>query len=168
MPISVLLATPYPILRPRRCVTDVSLGGHAVLGLLLALPRTLVAAGQNLADEYLVQDMKLAPAMLVGYEGMVGCLLCVVVAPVVVAAGAEDVLSSCRSVLASPTVAALAATFVVLVSASNYYNVLLVQQTSAVTKEVWRSLRPTLLWLFSLLLFYIGQVSGSCREGRCF
>ncbi len=65
-------------------------------------------------------------------------VLCIISLPVVTWSGFEDVGHSASALASSGVLVVLGCVFLVFVSTSNYFNIVVVANSGIVTKEVWR------------------------------
>jgi drug/metabolite transporter (DMT)-like permease len=145
------------------------MNSNALIGVIITIPRAVVSACQNYADQQLVQALKLAPVLVVAFEGFVGVVVCLFLWPVVQFAGFENVNATAYLLFVerSATYVPIYTVFLLATALSNYFNVSMVAATGALTKEIWRATRPPLIWIFSIAIFYSGgRVVGEQWDGR--
>lgn len=137
------------------------LDANAWIGMLISIPRAIVAAMQNYFDQQLVQTQKLAPTVVVGLEGFSGVIMMLLAWPVVQYSGITNINADVRQLFFSSDAALLLSVYIIFlffVATSNYFSVSMVASVGALTKEIWRSLRPPILWVFSLMIYYSIQL----------
>jgi drug/metabolite transporter (DMT)-like permease len=134
------------------------LGPNAVIGILISIPRALISATQNYLDQQLVKSLNLTPIVVVGLEGLVGLCILLPLWPLVQHLGLEDVKFHANVLFnGSHELLPVYGIFLLMVSISNYFNVSMVAVTDALTKEIWRAMRPPIIWVFSMIIFYCGS-----------
>jgi drug/metabolite transporter (DMT)-like permease len=140
-------------------ISTSGLDSNTLVGILVSVPRAATSACQNYLDQQLLQSFKLSAVAVVGLEGLIGNIFLLLAWPCIQYLGYEDVTSNMdRLVFAkSDELLLIYGAYLFTVSISNYFSVALVAASGALTKEIWRSLRPPLIWASSILIYYCGS-----------
>jgi drug/metabolite transporter (DMT)-like permease len=137
-----------------------------ILGLLLILVGQVVGAVQFVLEELIMESMNISPTLLVGWEGLWGCLYFVVLAPLLTitpgdpatesaaAIWHEDFHDSWVQLQNSPELIWLTFISAIALLVYNLVGNMVTKQLSAVMRSILESCRTLGVWLASLIIYY--------------
>lgn len=115
----------------------------------------VVTASQMVAEEKLLKDVKLPAMKIVGYEGVWGSLVCMlVVFPICYFAGGEDAIDSVVMVENSTPLLCLVLTYIFSCATYNFAGMTVTSQLSAVHRTMLEATRTAGIWAIDLFVYY--------------
>jgi len=149
-----------------------STAAQTLIGCALVVFSQLIQAGQLVTEEFLLKNLSLPPLKIVGYEGVWGTLLMVLVAcPAAYVIPGTDfstmphnsLENTWDSLLCMVTSAGLIGSLVVFFVAVLMYNVygmLITDSFNAVNRTIFEAVRTTCIWVTDLIIYVIWPTSG--------
>jgi len=124
-----------------------------VIGILLILGQSIMSVFQDLSEELFMQEAAFPPALLVGMEGGYGLIIALIlyfpIAPLM-----GESLGDLGKSLSSGKILGLSLGWALLVTVTGVFNIAATGVTSSMTRNVWKNLRTTMIWIVSLVIFY--------------
>lgn len=131
-------------------------------GVLIILAGQVLQASQVVLEEHLLQNLEMSSVRIVAYEGMFGCLHCLVwVFPILYflpgndAGHIEDTGDAFYMVCHSWQIAAVIATDMAIMLAYNVCGMEVTNNLSAVSRVIIETLRTLFVWICDIILFYV-------------
>jgi drug/metabolite transporter (DMT)-like permease len=135
--------------------------GDVIFGILLILLGQVLQGAQVVVEEHLLQNLEISSVRIVAYEGMFGCLHCLLwVFPIVYMLPGRDhghlenPLDAFYMFFHSLPIAAVIFTDMALMLFYNVCGMEVTNSLSAVSRVIIETLRTLLVWLCDLILFY--------------
>jgi drug/metabolite transporter (DMT)-like permease len=136
--------------------------GNTVFGISLILLGQVLQGAQVVVEEHLLQNLEISSVRIVAYEGMFGCLHCLLwVFPIIYMLPGRDhghlenPLDAFYMFFHSLPIAAVICTDMALMLFYNVCGMEVTNSLSAVSRVIIETLRTLLVWLCDLVLFYV-------------
>jgi drug/metabolite transporter (DMT)-like permease len=138
-------------------------GTQKLFGCLLVVASEVVQAGQIVTEQFLLHDLNMPALEVVGWEGIWGCILMVLLAfpfaliipgkdPSPLGNSLENFMDSFMQ-LGNGKVAGVSVLFVVAVLGLNMFGMLVTSSSEAVNRTLLESVRTILVWIVMLIAF---------------
>jgi len=129
----------------------------AMVGVILIILQSLLSVLQDLSEEIFMQAASFPPTMMLGMEGAYGFGLGLILYFTIGdKLGIEDTSLTIQLLREEPQLLWWMVALPFLFLVTGIFNIKATEVTSAMTRNVWKNLRTVLVWLISLLIFYIG------------
>jgi len=137
--------------------------GTKIMGSLFVIGSQLIQAGQIVTEEFILKDINMPALEIVGWEGIWGFILMIVVAfpfaficpgddPSPLGGSLENFMDSFHQLFHSGTIAITCVIFVVAVLAYNIFGMLVTSQSSAIFRTILEAARTILIWFVMLIV----------------
>ncbi|EAY19682.1 Integral membrane protein, putative [Trichomonas vaginalis G3] len=138
--------------------------GQKVLGCFLVILSQLVQAGQIVTEEFILRDINMPALEIVGWEGIWGLLMMVVIAcpfayicpgqdPSPLGKSLENIFDSFQQLFNSGSIALVSLIFVIAVMLYNIFGMLVTSGSSAIFRTILEAARTLLIWIFMLIAY---------------
>lgn len=145
--------------------------GQKLFGALLVILSQLVQAGQIVVEEYVLRNVNMPALEIVGWEGIWGLIMMVLVAfpfafivpgddPSPMGTSLENFMDSFIQLFSSGAVFLTSFIFVLAVLAYNMFGMLVTSHSSAVNRTILEAARTVLIWIVMLISAYSGLPFG--------
>ena len=123
-------------------------GQKFFIGNILILGQCFFSVLQDLSEEIFMQEANFPATLLLGMEGLFGLIFGI---PIYLLFFPPEQISS------TPFNIGYEIMLVLLVAITGILNIRTTEVTSSMTRNVWKQFRIILVWIFGLLLYYVGQ-----------
>jgi len=133
-----------------------------LLGCTLVILSQLVQAGQIVTEEFILKDINMPALEIVGWEGIWGLVMMVLIAcpfaficpgddPSPLGGSLENIFDSFHQLFHSGEVALISIIFILAVMLYNIFGMLVTSGSSAVNRTILEAVRTLLIWIFMLI-----------------
>jgi len=141
------------------------------IGISLVIFSQIIQAGQIVTEEFLLQDLTIPPLSVVGYEGVWGTILMIVLAcPIAYVVpgmqystmkhnSLENTYDSFICLASSNGLIIAVALFCLAVFLYNCYGMLITDSFSAINRTIFEAVRTAVVWIVSLIIQVIAPGS---------
>ena len=139
---------------------------ESLIGIFLIIGQCVLSVLQDIAEEIFMQAGEFPPTLLLGMEGVFGFMITLVLFFALGSVFEKDPsetlqdLQEDKAFLISYSIG-----LTLLFTVTGIFNIKATQVTSAMTRNVWKNLRTVLVWVITLLIFYLG---GNTSLGEVF
>ena len=142
-----------------------------LIGSMLVILSQLVQAGQIVTEEFILKDVNMPALEIVGWEGIWGLVMMVLVAcpfafifpggdPSPLGGSLENIFDSFAQLFNSKNVALVCSIFLIAVLFYNIFGMLVTSGSSAVNRTILEAVRTLLIWITMLISCYSGAPFG--------
>jgi drug/metabolite transporter (DMT)-like permease len=144
---------------------------QTVIGIALVIGSQIVQAGQIVTEEFLLRDLDMAPLRVVGFEGIFGTIMMVLIAcPLAyVVPGSdystmphnslENTIDSFICLFNSWPLLTAVLLFCLAVLLYNCYGMLITDSFSAIDRTIFEAVRTACIWVVNLIIHVIWPMS---------
>jgi drug/metabolite transporter (DMT)-like permease len=143
--------------------SSTSTTSQKLLGSLLVVASEIVQAGQIVVEQFVLHDLNMPALEVVGWEGIWGCVMMVLVAfpfaliipgndPSPLGSSLENFIDSFMQ-LGNGKVAGISAIFVVAVLGLNIFGMLVTSSSEAINRTLMEAARTVLVWIVMLIAY---------------
>ena len=129
----------------------------ALVGVVLIIVQSILSVLQDLSEEIFMQAAHFPPMMMLGMEGSYGLFFGIIIYFTV---GdklcIEDTSLTQKLLKEHPQLRWWMILLPIIFFVTGVFNIKATEVTSAMTRNVWKNFRTILVWVMSLLIFYIG------------
>jgi len=145
--------------------------GNIMLGICLVILSQVVQAGQIVTEEFLLKDLDLPPLRVVGFEGLWGTILMIVVAcPIAYLVpgtdystmkhnSLENTIDSFICLASNKYLILAVLLFCGAVFLYNCYGMLITDSFSAINRTIFEAVRTAVVWIVSIIIHFIAPDS---------
>mmetsp|Transcript_4294 Transcript_4294/g.6288 ORF Transcript_4294/g.6288 Transcript_4294/m.6288 type:complete len:433 (-) Transcript_4294:139-1437(-) len=137
--------------------TVMSIQGRTTLGIILIVLQSVLSVLQDITEEIFMQAADFPPTLMLGMEGCYGlCLGLLLYFTMGGELGAEKSLTA-KMMTDDHDIILYMVGLTILFLITGIFNIKATEVTSAMTRNVWKNFRTILVWVVSLLLYYLGN-----------
>jgi drug/metabolite transporter (DMT)-like permease len=127
-------------------------------GIGLVVVAQIIQAAQIVIEEFLLSNIKAAPALIVGIEGFWGTVVTtVLILPIVMFIPepyGEDTFDTLSMLSHSFTLIWVSFVYIIVILGYNLFGMMVTQQYSAVIRTIMEALRTLFIWMTDLFIYY--------------
>lgn len=128
---------------------------ESVIGIVLIVGQCILSVLQDIAEEIFMQSAEFPPTLLLGMEGLFGFLFALIL--FFALGGPLDPSETLETIQEDQTfLVSYSVGLTLLFTVTGIFNIKATQVTSAMTRNIWKNLRTVLVWIITLLIFYLG------------
>jgi len=129
-----------------------------MIGNLLIFAQCIFSATQDITEEIFLQETDMPATLLLGMEGLFGFIFGVPLYFCFASSFGESPSDTWAVLSSSPLKAGSAVVcLLLLVLITGIFNIIATEVTSSMSRNVWKNFRTILVWVFGLLIFYVGE-----------
>jgi len=129
-----------------------------MIGNLLIFAQCIFSATQDITEEIFLQETDMPATLLLGMEGLFGFIFGVPLYFCFASSFGESPFDTWAVLSSSPLKAGSAVVcLLLLVLITGIFNIIATEVTSSMSRNVWKNFRTILVWVFGLLIFYVGE-----------
>lgn len=136
-----------------------------VMSIILVVLAQIIQASQIVIEEFLLKNVKAAPSLIVGLEGMWGGLVCGIVMFIIQRTTSknvivqkvfhEDTVESFQMIAHSGKLQVLLVFYVLCILFYNLFGMMVTQTYSAVYRTIMEAVRTMCIWIVNIIIFYV-------------
>mmetsp|Transcript_37402 Transcript_37402/g.79793 ORF Transcript_37402/g.79793 Transcript_37402/m.79793 type:complete len:454 (+) Transcript_37402:244-1605(+) len=130
----------------------------AMIGVVLIILQSLLSVLQDLGEEIFMQATDFPATMMLGMEGLWGfCIGLVIYLTIGNKLRIEDTDATLSMLRTNPKLRWWVVGLPFLFLLTGVFNIKATEATSAMTRNVWKTMRTVLVWVSALVIFYLGN-----------
>ena len=135
---------------------DVENTGDVGIGILLIVLQCIFSVLQDLAEEIFMQAADFPATLLLGLEGFMGLAIALLLYFLFGEKIGEDPIVTRELLMEDETRIVWIFILPIVFLITGIFNIRATEYTSSMTRNVWKSVRTALVWIFGLVIYYIG------------